>query len=236
LTPFCACSTIPMIIGFLKAKVPFGAVASFLIASPLLNPIIIGMLGVLVGFKVAAIYFMIAFTLSVLFGYILEKAGASKLVKNVRVTSKSTTNQYKRSIPFKKKVKISFEAAWDTLRPIMLYLLIGVALGAVIYGYMPEDFVLKIAGPDNLFAVPIASIVGIPLYIRAETAIPVGLALMNKGMSIGAVISLIIGGAGMAIPEISLLSSIFKPKLVLAFVVVIFFTAVISGYVFNIIF
>jgi len=236
LTPFCACSTIPMTIGFLNAKVPFGTVASFLIASPLLNPIIIGMLGALVGFKIAVIYFIIAFTLSVLFGYILEKTGASKLVKNVRVKGRGTINQYKKSIPFKQKVKISFKAGFDTLRPIMLYLLIGVALGAGIYGYMPENFVLKIAGPDNLFAVPIASIVGIPLYIRVETAIPIGLALMNKGMSIGAVISLIIGGAGMAIPEISLLASIFKPKLVFAFVVVIFFTAVISGYVFNIIF
>jgi uncharacterized membrane protein YraQ (UPF0718 family) len=118
----------------------------------------------------------------------------------------------------------------------LVYLLIGVALGAAIYGYMPEDFVLKVAGPDNSFAIPIAAIVGIPLYIRAETAIPIGVALMGKGMSIGAVIALVIGGAGMAIPEMSMLAGIFKPKLVGAIVAVIFLTAIVSGYLFNIFF
>ena len=113
----------------------------------------------------------------------------------------------------------------------MGYLLIGVALGAAIYGYMPEDFVLKIAGADNPF---VAAILGVPLYIRAETAIPIGIALMGKGMSIGAVIALIIGGAGMAIPEMSMLASIFKKKLVAMIVVTIFLTAVAGGYLFNI--
>lgn len=115
----------------------------------------------------------------------------------------------------------------------MVYLLIGVALGAGIYGYMPQGFVLKIAGADNPFAIPVAAVLGIPLYIRAETAIPIGIALMGKGMSIGAVIALIIGGAGMAIPEMSMLASIFKKKLVGMIVAVIFLTAVIAGYMFN---
>lgn len=113
--------------------------------------------------------------------------------------------------------------------------MIGVGIGAVIYGYMPQDFVLKFAGPDNPFAIPIAAVVGIPLYIRAETAIPIGVALMQKGMSVGAVIALIIGGAGMAIFEMSMLASIFKRKLVAAIVAVIFLTAVIGGFVFNLI-
>ena len=112
--------------------------------------------------------------------------------------------------------------------------LLGNALGAAIYGYMPEDFVLKIAGPDNPFAVPVAAVLGVPLYIRAETAIPIGIALMGKGMSIGAVIALIIGGAGMAIPEMSMLASIFKKRLVAMIVATIFLTAVIGGYLFNI--
>ena len=116
----------------------------------------------------------------------------------------------------------------------MGYLLIGVALGAGIYGYMPQDFVLKIAGPDNIFAIPVAAVLGIPLYIRAETAIPIGVALMSKGMGIGTVIALIIGGAGMAIPEMTMLASIFRKKLVAAIITAIFLTAVISGYLFNI--
>lgn len=238
LTPFCACSTIPMTVGFLNAGVPFGSAISFLIASPLLNPIILGMLGAMVGIKAMAAYFVIAFSCSVLFGLLLERIGAQRYVKNVRLKPATCCAGGevvdKRSLPFRGKVKAAFAGAWGSLRPIMGYLLIGVALGAGIYGYMPQDFVMKIAGPDNPFAIPVAAVLGIPLYIRAETAIPIGLALMGKGMSIGAVIALIIGGAGMAIPEMTMLASIFKNRLVAMIVLVIFLTAVVSGYLFNI--
>lgn len=238
LTPFCACSTIPMTVGFLNAGVPFGSAISFLIASPLLNPIILGMLGAMVGIKAMAAYFVIAFSCSVLFGLLLERIGAQRYVKNVRLKPASCCAGGevvdKRSLPFRGKVKAAFAGAWGSLRPIMGYLLIGVALGAGIYGYMPQDFVMKIAGPDNPFAIPVAAVLGIPLYIRAETAIPIGLALMGKGMSIGAVIALIIGGAGMAIPEMTMLASIFKNRLMAMIVLVIFLTAVVSGYLFNI--
>lgn len=238
LTPFCACSTIPMTVGFLNAGVPFGSAISFLIASPLLNPIILGMLGAMVGIKAMAAYFVIAFSCSVLFGLLLERIGAQRYVKNVRLKPASCCAGGevvdKRSLPFRGKVKAAFAGAWGSLRPIMGYLLIGVALGAGIYGYMPQDFVMKIAGPDNPFAIPVAAVLGIPLYIRAETAIPIGLALMGKGMSIGAVIALIIGGAGMAIPEMTMLASIFKNRHVAMIVLVIFLTAVVSGYLFNI--
>lgn len=239
LTPFCACSTIPMTVGFLNAGVPFGSTMSFLIASPLLNPIILGMLGAMVGIKAMVAYFVIAFLCSILFGFLLEKIGAQKYVKNVRLKPASCCAGShevvdKHSLPFPSKLKVAFAGAWDSMRPIMGYLLVGVALGAGIYGYMPQDFVMKIAGPDNPFAIPVAAVLGIPLYIRAETAIPIGLALMGKGMSIGAVISLIIGGAGMAIPEMTMLASIFKKQLVAMIVLVIFLTAVVSGYLFNI--
>lgn len=129
---------------------------------------------------------------------------------------------------------MAFSGAWNSLRPIMVYLLISVVWGVGIYGNMPQDFVMKVAGPDNPFAVPAAAVLGIPLYIRAETAIPIGVALMGKEMSLGAVIALVIGDAGMAIPEISMLASIFKKKLVAMIVVVIFLTAVVSGYLFNV--
>lgn len=208
LTPFCACSTLPMTVGFLNAGIPFGATMSFLIASPLLNPIIIAMLGALVGIKAMLIYVAIAFLCAVCFGWGLQKVDAQKYVKNVRLKKQSCCSSGEKPIeakklPWSQKIAIALRAGWDTLRPIFWYLIIGVALGAVIYGYMPSDWVLKIAGPDNPFAVPVAAIIGVPLYIRAETAIPIGVALMGKGMSIGAVIALVIGGAGMAIPDAS---------------------------------
>ncbi|SKB00885.1 hypothetical protein SAMN05443428_1516 [Caloramator quimbayensis] len=234
-TPFCACSTIPMTLGFLNMGIPFGAVMSFVIASPLMNPIILTMLIALMGLKSALVYLLVTFVASVIFGIILEKIGGEKLVKKVRIKSGGHENNEERPSIFKDKLKVSFLKAWSDFRSVLLYLLIGVGIGAVIYGYMPQDFVLKFAGPDNPFAIPIAAVIGIPLYIRAETAIPIGVALMQKGMSVGAVIALIIGGAGMAIPEMSMLASIFKRKLVAAIVAVIFLTAVIGGFVFNLI-
>lgn len=235
LTPFCACSTIPMTLGFLEAGISFGAVMSFVIASPLLNPIIVTIMATLMGLKVAVVYFLIVFGGAVLFGFLLEKIGASELVKKVRIKGGIETSHEELPSSFKMKLKLSFGRAWVDFRAVLIYLLIGVGIGAGIYGYMPQDFVLKYAGPDNIFAIPIAAIIGIPLYIRAESAIPIGIALMHKGMTTGAVIALIIGGAGMAIPEMSMLAAIFKKRLVAAITIVIFLTAVLGGYIFNLI-
>ncbi len=236
LTPFCACSTIPMTLGMLHAGAPFGPVMSFVIASPLLNPIIISMVWALMGVKACLIYFTVTFSGSVLFGVFLEKAGGSRYVKEVRGQSCCCCKGPEvKSAPlnFPGKLKASFVAAWGDFRAVLIYLLIGVGIGAGIYGYIPQDFITRIAGPGNPFAIPVAAVVGIPLYIRAETAIPIGLALSQKGMSLGAVIALIIGGAGMAIPEMAMLAGIFRKRLVAAVVVVIWATAVIGGYVFN---
>ena len=234
LTPFCACSTIPMTLGFLDMGIPFGVTMSFLIASPLMNPIILSILIALMGFKSALIYFLVTLVASIIFGIALEKMGGEKLIKKVKVKS---DNQLNLIIPknFKDKLKVSFLKAWSDFKGVVIYLLIGVGVGSAIYGYLPQEFVLKFAGQDNLLAIPIAAVIGIPLYIRAETAIPIGVALMQKGMSVGAVIALIIGGAGMAIPEMIMLASIFKKKLVLLIVIVIFLTAVIGGITFNLI-
>ena len=234
LTPFCACSTIPVTLGFLDMGIPFGVTMSFLIASPLMNPIILSILIALMGFKSALIYFLVTLVASIIFGIALEKMGGEKLIKKVKVKS---DNQLNLIIPknFKDKLKVSFLKAWSDLKGVLVYLLIGAGVGSAIYGYLPQEFVLKFAGQDNLLAIPIAAVIGIPLYIRAETAIPIGVALMQKGMSVGAVIALIIGGAGMAIPEMSMLASIFKKKLVLLIVIVIFLTAVIGGITFNLI-
>lgn len=239
-TPFCACSTIPMTVGFLNAKVPFGSVMSFLISSPLLNPIIVAMLAATVGVQNAAIYFAFSFTLSVIFGYLLQKFGFAKHVKAVKVSggghSVNDGIDTRRALSIGKKISLSLKAGWDSLVPILPYLFIGVAIGAGIYGYLPKgETIAQYAGNDNIFAVPIASVVGIPLYIRAETAIPIAMSLISKGVGMGTAIALIIGGAGMAIPEMTMLAKIFNRKLLFSFIGVIFLVAVITGYAFNMI-
>ncbi len=239
-TPFCACSTIPMTVGFLNAKLPFGSVMSFLISSPLLNPIIVAMLAATVGVSSATIYFVLAFTLSILFGYALEKLGFAEHVKSVKISGGKDYIvdgvDVRRRLSVQEKLAISLKTGWKSLKPILSYLFIGVAIGATIYGYLPEGTTIaKYAGEDNLFAVPLASIIGIPLYIRAETAIPITMSLISKGVGMGTAIAIIIGGAGMAIPEMTMLAKIFKKRLLISFIAVIFLVAVISGYAFNII-
>ena len=234
-TPFCACSTVPMTLGLLQAGVPFGTVMSFVISSPLMDPLVFILLGTFMGWKTAIGFLVLTSLFAVIFGVILDKMGWSNQVKNVRIKQNEHEQEDENPEGFINRLKISFIKAWEDFKGVFIYMVIGVAIGAAIYGYLPQDFVLKFAGPDNPFAIPIAAVIGIPLYIRAETAIPIGVALMQKGMSMGAVIALIIGGTGMAIPEMSLLASIFKRKLVAAIVVVIFLTAVIGGYVFNLI-
>lgn len=233
MTPFCSCSTIPMTLGLLNAGAPFGPVMSFVIASPLLNPIIITMIAALMGMKASFMYFIVTFLGSIAFGIILEKTGGIKYVKHVRIKSGVSYRETSDLITFQGKLAAAIQSAWKDFRGVLSYLLIGVGIGAAIYGYIPAEFVARAAGPQNPLAIPIAATIGVPLYIRAETAIPIGLALSQKGMSLGAVIALIIGGAGMAIPEMVMLASIFRKKLVASIVGVIWATAVIGGYAFN---
>ena len=136
---------------------------------------------------------------------------------------------------FGTKLRRAFAGAWNDFRGVLIYLVIGVAVGAGIYGYLPGDFVVRVAGPQNPLAIPVAAIIGVPLYVRAETVIPIAVALTQKGMSMGAVIALIVGGAGMSIPEMSMLAGIFKVRLVSVFIAVVFSTAVLAGFIFNMI-
>lgn len=232
-TPFCACSTVPMTLGFLQAGVPFGTVMSFVISSPLMDPLVFTLLVAFMGWKVAGGFLVLTSVFAILFGAILEKIGWADQVKNVRL--KRTGEQQNEEIPggFAKRLAASVRKAWGDFQAVFVYMIIGVGIGAAIYGYLPEGLLSKVAGAGNPFAVPLVALIGMPLYIRVESAIPIGLAMMQKGASIGAVIALIISGAGIAIPELTMLASIFKRKIIVAFVVIVFVSAVLSGLVFN---
>jgi len=184
ITPFCSCSTIPMTVGLLRAGAPFGATMSFVLASPLLNPIILGMLLVLTSPRAALTYGVVTFLMSVVAGVVVERLGLSVDVKNVRVTGEQVERP--RLPRFRDRLRRAFTDAWSDFRGILAFLLVGVAIGAVIYGYVPDDLVVRLAGPQNPLAIPVAAIIGVPLYIRAETVIPIGLALTGKGMSLRA--------------------------------------------------
>src|SRR5665647_30947 len=200
-TPFCACSTVPMTLGFLQAGVPFGTIMSFLISSPLMDPLVFILLGTFMGWKVAIGFFILTSAFSVIFGVLFDKLGWADQIKHVRI--KGVGHEQNDEVPkgFKNRLKSSFLKACGDFKGVFIYMIIGVAIGAAIYGYMPTDLLAKVAGRDNPFAVIVVALIGMPLYIRVEAAIPIGLALMDKGVSIGAVIAFIISGAGIAIPE-----------------------------------
>jgi uncharacterized protein len=237
LTPFCSCSTIPILVGLLNTGVPFGICISFLLASPLLNPVIAGLLLTLIGWRITLLYIAFTFVAAVLVGIILERLGFASSIKAVTVVG-GHSNVPIADLPPEAsfwnkhgpRIQRAFGFAWTLFRQIVLYLIIGAAVGALIYGFIPQDVIVRIAGQGNPLAIPVAAVIGVPMYIRAETIIPISAVLLGKGMGLGVVVALIIGGAGMSIPEISLLTAIFKKRLVSVFVLTIFVVAVLAGF------
>lgn len=239
ITPFCSCSTIPFLKGLLRAQAGFGTMLVFLFASPLLNPIIIGLFAVTFGLKVTVFYFVVAMGVSVVAGYLLEKAGFEKYIKaEAYIQPKTTTcgSTCSGKTPEPNKWLKIWHSTWVDFKKVLPYLLLGIAIGSMIYGFMPTELVAKVSSENNPFAIPVAAVIGIPLYIRAEAVIPLSAALAAKGMSLGAVMALIIGSAGASLTEVILLKSIFKNQMIIAFLAVILSMAVGAGFLYQLLF
>lgn len=244
ITPFCSCSTIPVLVGLLDSGAPFGASMSFLISSPLLNPVILGLFLTMMGWKVTIVYTALTFGAAVSIGVIWERLGLASDYKRMVTLQMACccacegdckeVIQITRSLTKGQKIRRAGGQTWILFRQVLPYLVIGAGIGSFIYGFVPDEFIVRVAGPDNPIAIPVAAAIGVPMYIRVETMIPIASVLMSKGMSLGAVMALIIGGAGASIPEITLLASIFKPRLVAAFTITILVVAAVAGYVFQI--
>lgn len=238
-TPFCSCSTIPVLVGLFKSGAPFHGAISFLLTSPILNPAIITLMMAFFGIKATAIYTIFTFAFAVVMGLILDAAGFQKEVKNVTVTGghqDSASWETLKGTFWQKQAqsfKMAFHDSLGLFKSVVGYLILGAGIGAFIYEFVPTDLLANFAGANNFWAVPLAAIIGIPMYIRTETMIPIAGILISKGVAPGVMIALILGGAGASIPEVSLLNSIFKKKMVVAFVLCVFAVATITGYVFN---
>ncbi|SFC13966.1 hypothetical protein SAMN05660479_01224 [Microbulbifer thermotolerans] len=277
ITPFCSCSTIPMLKGLIRARAGFGPMMVFLFASPLLNPIVVGLLIATFGLTLTAIYVVAAFGVSLGAGWLLQTLGFERYIRSdtgkesagcgssdcsaepaaytgdgsccgsTPTTTSSggccesapatTSNgccgdSPSAAVAIDKEGKYSglWQEAWSDFVDVLPYLLIGISIGSVIYGFMPTGLLEEYAGPDNSFAIPIAAVIGVPLYIRASAVIPLAAALMTKGVGAGAVLALIIGSAGASLTELILLRSLFKFRLLVAFVTVVFAMAIIAGY------
>ncbi|WP_394130819.1 permease [Shewanella maritima] len=240
ITPFCSCSTIPFLKGLLRAKAGFGTMMVFLFSSPLLNPIIIGLFAITFGLKVTLFYFTFAMGIAVIAGYMLEKLGFEKYVKPEAYEAPKPSGcgsscGGSNNKPENKWLSI-WRSTWSDFKKVLPYLMAGIAIGSLIYGFMPTEFVASVASDDNPWAIVVSAVIGIPLYIRAEAVIPLSSALVAKGMGLGAVMALIIGSAGASLTEVVLLKSLFKNPMIITFVAVILTMAIVMGFTYNLLF
>ncbi len=245
ITPFCSCSTIPFLKGLIRAGAGFGGIIVFLLASPLLNPIIIGLFFISFGPKVAAYYFAVAMGFSIIAGLILEKLGFEKYILPLSTAPDApccTEPPEETSSCCAPPAANAPSATWGAncrkawaqavsdFKGAFWFMLGGVIIGCMIYGFVPDSFISQHAGGSSPLAVPVAAVVGVPLYIRAEAVIPISLGLVEKGMSLGTVIAFIIGSAGASLTEVVLLKSLFRNQIIAAFLMVVFTMAILAGY------
>ena len=230
-TPFCSCSTLPMLVGMLNAGVAFQTAMTYLISSPLLNPIIVGGVGIIFGWQTAITYTIFTLAVSLIAPWAWGALGMEKSLKRVRVQGEGTPEPWN---GLRSEMPGALRQAWTDLRPLLIPMLVGVAIGASIYSFVPADQLTAFAGANIWWAVPLAAVIGIPLYIRLETMLPVGLALQSAGVAVGPIFALMIGGAGASLPEVSMLAAIFKTRLLATFVITILAVAIIGGYLISI--
>lgn len=246
ITPFCSCSTIPMLIGLLKAQAGFGPTMTFLFTSPLLNPIVIALFIPVLGLQVTLWYAGLALTASIIAGLLLQHFGYERYIRPELLMEESSgcgtgcdlESQVSCCGGVKKQEPSIWQKAWNESWTLFVsifpYMLIAMLIGAVVHGFVPSDFFATVASADNPAAIPTAALIGIPLYIRVTALLPLVGSFVAKGVSIGAIIALIIGSGGASLPEMILLKRLFYWPLMIAFLTVVFTTAVVAGFTFNV--
>ena len=237
ITPFCSCSAVPAFIGFVAAGVPIGVTLSFLIASPLVNEIAIGLLFSLFGWQVTAAYIAAGLTIAIAAGWVLGKMGVEKWVEPFVFETKLGGQVIDSSagLTFDQRIQMGVEEVGTILRKIWPYLLVGIGLGAIIHGWVPTDFFTTYAGSDNMFGVLVAVGIGVPLYSNAAGIMPMVQALYEKGLPMGTLLAFMMAVVALSLPEMILLRRVLKPQLLAAYVGVVATGIVAVGYLFNVI-
>jgi len=231
-TPFCSCSAIPLFIGFVESGVPLGVTFSFLVSSPMINEVALVLLLGLFGWRIAFTYIGTGLIIAVLSGIIIGKLKMEKYVQDyvyqVKVGSFEVENQ-----SFRQKIEYAKDYSLGLLKKLWPYILAGIGIGGFIHGYVPSDFLVKYAGPDNPLAVPVAVLIGVPLYSNAAGTIPIVQALMGKGMPMGTVLAFMMAVTALSFPEAVILKNVLKMRLLLLFFGIVALAIVGVGYFFN---
>lgn len=253
LTPFCSAAVVPVTMGMASMGASLGTVLSFLISAPLCNFIVLAMIYATFGLKVVAIYLAITFTAAVLGGWLISKSPWRNEIKRGDELEGSTAPISSDAAPTCSAVTMNCDGtasiviegsepsklknaaifAWALFKRIIPYVLIGALISGISAAYLSAELVEKYVGGDDIFSIIIAAVIGIPLYLRIEMAIPLLKVLIVKGMGMGPAMALIIGGTGASLPEIALVSAVLKRKAVIAFVLIVLTTAIVGGAIFQ---
>jgi uncharacterized membrane protein YraQ (UPF0718 family) len=236
ITPFCSCSAIPLFLGFMQARIPVGITFSFLISAPLNNEIAIAMLFGLFGWKITAIYIGFGLLVAIFGGYLIGKIkGIEKYILIPVTPMDGELEDVKIELSFMQRVKEAWDYTADIFKKIYIYVIIGVGIGAFIHGYVPSDFIAKWAGGDAWYAVPVAVLMGIPMYSNAAGVMPLVEVLTAKGMLLGSALSFMMAVTALSLPEAMILKRILDVKLIAIFFSIVGFGILLVGYMFNII-
>jgi uncharacterized membrane protein YraQ (UPF0718 family) len=235
LTPFCSCSAVPLFIGFVESGVPLGVTFSFLIATPVVNEIALAMLFGLFGWQIAGLYLLTGLTIAILGGVVIGRLKPEKYVEDfvwqIQVGKQGTGITYKPS--WNDRIREAGRSTKEIVGKVWPYVVIGIAIGAAIHGYVPEDFLAEIMGSGAWWAVPAGVILGIPLYSNAAGVIPIVHALMEKGAALGTVLAFMMSVVALSLPELLILKRVIKTRLIVIFIGIVAFAIVLTGYLFN---
>lgn len=233
-TPFCSCSSIPLFIGFIKAEIPLGIAFSFLITSPLVNEVAFVMMGGLFGWKLAILYLVSGMAIGVVSGLLI---GALKMEKEIILDKGDKEVTARFGMKFKSGLKFRLRYAvregWKTFSKLWIYIIVGVALGAAIHGYVPQEFFMEYIGKFAWLSVPVAVLVGIPIYAGCATLVPVIFSIAQSGVPLGTSLAFMMAIAGLSAPEAIMLKRVMSFKLLATFFGIVAIGIVIIGYLFN---
>lgn len=238
-TPFCSCSSIPLFIGFVKGGIPLGVTLAFLITSPLVNEVAIAMFLGLFGIKATLIYAISGILLGTIGGFVLGKLKLDKYLSDWVIQVQANANKESErwegeNTPFIDRLPVIISDGWDIVRKVLLYVIIGIGIGAAMHGYVPENFFAEYLSADKWYAVPLAVILAVPMYANAAGIVPVIQVFVAKGVPLGTAIAFMMAVVGLSLPEATLLKKVMKWKLIGIFFGTIAVFIILLGYLFNI--
>jgi uncharacterized membrane protein YraQ (UPF0718 family) len=234
-TPFCSCSAVPLFIGFVESGIPLGVTFSFLVSAPTVNEVALVMLLGLFGWRVAGLYVASGLIIAILSGWVIGRlhleSGVEDFVWQVQMQASNEAEH----LTWAQRIQRAWQSVKEIFGKVWLYVVIGIAVGAAIHGYVPAQAMAQIMGKQAWWSVPAAVLLGVPLYSNAAGVIPIVSALMEKGASLGTVLAFMMSVVGLSLPEMIILRRVLKPKLLAIFIAIVALAIIITGYLFNLV-